>query len=61
MRKMLIDLFFPDSDRLGEFPGAHLVFAQEGGHLLTDSLHVIPYPGLSELKCKLPEVKIPFQ
>ena len=42
MRKMLIDLFFSDSDRLGEFPGAHLLFTQEDDHLLTNRLHVIP-------------------
>ncbi len=27
MRKMLINFFFPNSYRLGEFPGAHIIFA----------------------------------
>ena len=26
MREMLIHLFFPNSHRLGEFPGAHIIF-----------------------------------
>lgn len=42
MRKMLANLFFPDSRRLGKFPGAHFLFVQEGDHLLTNRLHVIP-------------------
>ena len=42
MRKMVIDLFFPDSHRLGEFPGTHFLVTQEDHHLLTDRLHIIP-------------------
>ena len=41
MRKVLIDLFFADSNRLGEFPGIHLPIAQEINHLLTFGLQVI--------------------
>ena len=40
MRKMFIDLFFPDSHRLGEFPGTHLLVTEEDHHLLTNRLHV---------------------
>jgi hypothetical protein len=39
---MLINLFFPDSRCLGEFPGTHLLLTQEVDHLLTNRLHVIP-------------------
>jgi len=42
MRKMLIDLFFPDSYRLWELPGTHILFTQEDGHLLSNRLPVIP-------------------
>ena len=42
MRKMVIDFFFPDSHRLGEFPGTHFLVTQEDHHLLTDRLHIIP-------------------
>jgi hypothetical protein len=36
MRKVLIDLLFPDAYGLREFPGAHLPFVQEDHHLLTN-------------------------
>ena len=42
MRKMFINLLFPDSRRLGKLPGAHLLFTQEDNHLLANRLHVIP-------------------
>jgi hypothetical protein len=38
---MFIDLFFPDSHRLGEFPGTHILFTQKNRHLLANRLHVI--------------------
>lgn len=40
MRKMLIDLFFADSQHLGEFPGTHVPVTQEDHHLLTNGVHV---------------------
>ena len=42
MRKVVIDLFFPDSHYLGEFPGTHFLVTQQDHHLLTDRLHIIP-------------------
>ena len=42
MGKVFIDLFFPDSQRLGEFPGAHVPVTQEDHHLLANCLHAIP-------------------
>jgi len=56
MGKMLIDLFFPDSHRLGEFPGAHILFAQEVGHLLTNRFHVISVFLLLHLRSKWKQV-----
>jgi hypothetical protein len=50
MRKMLINLFFPDSHGLGELPGAHLLFTQEDDHLLANRLHVIPMLFLPHLR-----------
>ena len=45
---MLIDLLFSNSDRLGKFPGAHLFFAQELNHLLTNGLQPISFLTLLE-------------
>jgi hypothetical protein len=42
MGKMFIDLFFPDSQRLGDFPSAHVPVSQEEHHLLANCLHVLP-------------------
>jgi hypothetical protein len=42
MKKMLINLFFPDSRCLGEFPGAHFLFTQKDDHLLANRLHFAP-------------------
>lgn len=42
MRKMLINLFFPDSHGLGELSGAHLLFTQEDDHPLTNRFHATP-------------------
>ena len=42
MIEMFVDLFFPDSQCLGELPGAHILFTQEHDHLLTNRVHVIP-------------------
>jgi len=47
MRKMLIDLSFPDSDRLGDLSCAHIPFTQEFDNLLTNGLHVPPPVSLS--------------
>ncbi len=41
MRKMLINLFFLNSQGLGEFHGVHLLFTEKFDHLLTNRLHVI--------------------
>ena len=42
MMKVLIDLFFPDPHRPGEFPGAHSLSTQEVDHLLTNRSYVFP-------------------
>ena len=36
MRKMLINLFFSDTDRLGEFARPQVLLLQESDHLLPD-------------------------
>ena len=61
MRKMLINLFFPDSRRLGKAPGAHILFVQEGDHLLTNRLHVIPMYFLLHLEdCSIKDQTFPL-
>lgn len=42
MGKMFIDIFFADSQCLGEFPSAHVPVTQEDHHLLANCLHVMP-------------------
>jgi hypothetical protein len=39
MRKMLIDLLYPNSQGLGEISGAHLFFIQKFDQLLSYGLH----------------------
>jgi hypothetical protein len=42
MGKVNIDLLFPDSYRLGDLPGGHLIFAQEIDDPLADCPSTIP-------------------